>query len=82
MASTNSTKSVPKSLEGRAKEQIVPHGPYSDEDLFLSVHVISPRGDGVLGVMFARARLPARACGMVSVGACNVFGRNSVSDIF
>ena len=29
----------------------------------------------MLGVMFARARLPARACGMVSVGACKVFAR-------
>ena len=62
-----STKPVRKSSEGRAKKQIVPYGTYSYEDLFLNVHVLSPRGDGVLGVMFARARLPARAYGMLSV---------------
>ena len=70
-----STKPVRKSSEGRAKKQIVPYGTYSYEDLFLNVHVLSPRDDGVLGVMFARARLPARAYGMLSVGACNVFAR-------
>ena len=46
-----STKPVRKSSEGRAKKQIVPYGTYSYEDLFLNVHVLSPRDDGVLGVM-------------------------------
>ena len=44
-----STKPVRKSSEGRAKKQIVPYGTYSYEDLFLNVHVLSPRDDGVLG---------------------------------
>ena len=57
VASTNSTKPVRKSSEGRVKKQIVPYGTYSSEDLFLNVHILSSRGDGVLGVMFARARI-------------------------